>query len=87
MTPQREWRNGSRPRSHLTEPQAHRRLQSEPPPITIGGGFVLFGRATGITAAARAAGRRVPEDHAVVGCDDTAVAAVWDPPLTTIRLR
>jgi DNA-binding LacI/PurR family transcriptional regulator len=33
----------------------------------------------------RELGRRVPEDVAVVGYDDVAVAAVTSPPLTTIR--
>lgn len=41
--------------------------------------------AIGVIEAARAAGKRVPEDVAVVGYDDTAIAAFTNPPLTTIR--
>ncbi len=41
--------------------------------------------ATGILAAAREHGVRVPEQLAVVGYDDTPMAAISDPPLTTIR--
>jgi DNA-binding LacI/PurR family transcriptional regulator len=40
--------------------------------------------AVGALRALRDAGRRVPEDVAVVGFDDAAVAATCDPPLTTI---
>jgi len=40
--------------------------------------------AVGALRALRAAGRRVPEDVAVVGFDDAAVAETCDPPLTTI---
>ena len=41
--------------------------------------------AIGALMACREAGRRVPEDVAVVGFDDAAVAAIADPPLTTVR--
>jgi DNA-binding LacI/PurR family transcriptional regulator len=40
--------------------------------------------AFGALAALRQAGRRVPDDVAVVGFDDVATAAVSDPPLTTV---
>ncbi|MCZ2825481.1 MULTISPECIES: LacI family DNA-binding transcriptional regulator [unclassified Modestobacter] len=40
--------------------------------------------AVGALGALRAAGRRVPQDVAVVGFDDAAVATRCDPPLTTI---
>lgn len=41
--------------------------------------------AAGALAALRAAGRRVPDDVAVGGFDDSAVAVSTHPPLTTIR--
>ncbi len=41
--------------------------------------------AAGALAALRAQGRRVPEDVAVGGFDDSAVAASTHPPLTTVR--
>lgn len=41
--------------------------------------------ALGAIKALKKNGVRVPEDCAVVGFDDIALSALWDPPLTTIR--
>lgn len=41
--------------------------------------------AAGALHSLRAAGRRVPEDVAVVGFDDSPIAAHTDPPLTSVR--
>jgi len=41
--------------------------------------------AFGAISALHHAGRRVPEDCAVIGFDDVAAAAYYNPPLTTIR--
>lgn len=41
--------------------------------------------AIGAVRALRAAGHRVPEDVAVVGYDDITMAALLDPPLTTVH--
>ncbi|WP_052850296.1 LacI family DNA-binding transcriptional regulator [Streptomyces avicenniae] len=41
--------------------------------------------ATGALHALRGAGRRVPDDVAVIGFDDIPIAAYTEPPLTTVR--
>ena len=41
--------------------------------------------AAGALQALRKAGRRVPEDVAVVGFDDAPLASYTTPPLTTVR--
>lgn len=42
--------------------------------------------ALGALRALHEAGRRSPEDFAVVGCDDTPISAYTWPPLTTVRI-
>jgi LacI family transcriptional regulator len=42
--------------------------------------------AIGTLAALHRAGRRIPEDCAVVGCDDIDIAAYAEPPLTTVHV-
>jgi LacI family transcriptional regulator len=42
-------------------------------------------QAFGVAEAARATGRRIPEDLSVVGFDDLPIARWFSPPLTTVR--
>ena len=41
--------------------------------------------AAGARQVLRTAGRRIPEDVALVGFDDSAIARHMDPPLTSVR--
>lgn len=65
--------------------QATERLLARRPDIT-----AIFAQndtlAVGALAALRKAGRRVPDDCAVVGCDDIEVAPYTAPPLTTVHV-
>ncbi len=63
--------------------QAGRSLMQLPsPPTAIIAGNDLI--AIGIITVVKRLGRRVPEDVAVVGFDNIPMAALYDPPLTTI---
>ncbi len=71
----------------LTEPSGAaataQLLALSPPPTAV---FALNDRmAMGAIHQIKAAGLRVPEDIAVVGFDDIPLAAMFDPPLTTVR--
>ncbi|MFI7682814.1 LacI family DNA-binding transcriptional regulator [Streptomyces griseoaurantiacus] len=54
----------------------------EPPTAVFAGNDDI---AVGVIEAARARGMRVPEDLSVVGFDDTSLAEMASPPLTTVR--
>lgn len=55
---------------------------AEPPTAVFAGSDET---AAGVIEAARARGRRIPEDLSLVGFDDTQVAQYASPPLTTVR--
>jgi LacI family transcriptional regulator len=65
--------------------EAARRLLERTPDLT-----AIFAQndtmALGVLRALYDAGRRVPEDCAIVGCDDLPAAAYTIPPLTTVRI-
>jgi LacI family transcriptional regulator len=58
-------------------------LDLEQPPTAVFAGNDEI--AVGVVEAARARGLRVPEELSVVGFDDTSVARMASPPLTTVR--
>jgi LacI family transcriptional regulator len=58
-------------------------LDLEEPPTAIFTGNDEI--ALGVIEAARARGLRIPEDLSVVGFDDTDIARMASPPLTTVR--
>jgi LacI family transcriptional regulator len=69
---------------HIGGYQAARELFELPDPPTA----VFAGcdeQAFGVAEAARATGRRIPEDLSVVGFDDLPVSRWFSPPLTTVR--
>ena len=62
---------------------AARRLLAKETPDAIFVASDLMAR--GALGVLRAAGLRVPEDVAIIGFDDSAIAVATDPPLTTVR--
>jgi DNA-binding LacI/PurR family transcriptional regulator len=61
----------------------HRLLEAQP---AIDGVFAASDlMAAGAVQTLRAAGRRIPQDVAVVGFDDSSIAATSEPPLTSVR--
>jgi DNA-binding LacI/PurR family transcriptional regulator len=61
----------------------HRILEARPDVDAVFAASDLM--AAGAIGVLRASGRRVPEDVAVVGFDDSPIAATSDPPLTSVR--
>ncbi|MGJ3262852.1 MAG: LacI family DNA-binding transcriptional regulator [Salinarimonas sp.] len=57
-------------------------LTLRPDALVCGNDVIAFGA----LSAARAAGRRVPDDVAITGVDDLPISAEVDPPLTTVRI-
>lgn len=69
---------------HIGGYQAARELfeLAEPPTAIFAGSDE---QAFGVAEAARAVGRRIPEDLSVVGFDDLPISRWFSPPLTTVR--
>ena len=69
---------------HVGGYQAARELfeLSDPPTAIFAGSDE---QAFGVAEAARATGRRIPEDLSVVGFDDLSISRWFSPPLTTVR--
>ena len=69
---------------HVGGYQAARELfeLSEPPTAIFAGSDE---QAFGVAEAARATGRRIPDDLSVVGFDDLSISRWFSPPLTTVR--
>ncbi|MFN8376117.1 MAG: LacI family DNA-binding transcriptional regulator [Anaerolineae bacterium] len=65
--------------------EGYRQMMKQQPQITALGA-VNDSMAIGAIRAARAQGKRIPDDLAVIGFDDIAWAQLNDPPLTTIQI-
>jgi DNA-binding LacI/PurR family transcriptional regulator len=59
-------------------------LEKELPSLLIAGNDLL---ATGAIRALKEYGLRIPEDVSIIGFDNMPLAAVMDPPLTTIDIN
>ena len=67
-------------RAYMTQLLAQRSRDALPQAFIVSSDLLAVGVMEGI----RAAGLRVPEDFAIVGCDDLQISAYVQPPLTTI---